>query len=424
MSLQPKSRRRALFSRRLAESAIGLSLATTLALSACTDAATDGSNTGGVGGGSIGGQAAAGGQTTGGQPTSGGETGQTGGVSSGGTPGIGGTGGGTSSGGSGGAPGGGGAGGSTGATAGSGGGDSGLVEPIERGGKYVLEFGTTFFEVDPQVGGRVTQYSLDGANILAGESITQNATNWGSTFWPAPQREWDPTTGGDQDDWPPIDWIDSGAYTGALEGETIVLTSAAPPSSTSLAKLSLVKRYSADVTAGAIDIEFILTNEAAVAASWAPWQVSRVAPDGLSFFPTGTSVVDDTLATMDIDGITWFQHDSNETYQPAPGHSHVADVGDPWVAHTDGNLVFVKTFPSITPAQFAPGIGEVKLYAAATSSGEDGYEEVEILGPYTPLDPGASLTWSVRWYLRPLPDGASATAGNVELSSFVQDLVQ
>ena len=325
---------------------------------------------------------------------------------------------------SGGADPGGGAGGSTGAVGGSGGDTPGLVQPIERDGKYVLEFGGTYFEVDPKVGGRVTRYSLNGQDILADESITQNETNWGSTFWPAPQREWDPTTGDDADDWPPIDWIDSGPYTAVLDGETIVVTSAGPPASTNLAKLSLVKRYSADVAAQAIDIEFILTNEATVEASWAPWQVSRVAPDGLSFFPTGTSVVDDTLQTMDIDGITWFQHDSEQTYQPAPGHSHVADVGDPWVAHTDGNLVIVKTFPPITPAQFAPGIGEVKLYAAATSAGEQGYEEVEILGPYTALDPGASLNWSVRWYLKELPDGASATAGNAELASFVQGLVQ
>ncbi len=342
-----------------------------------------------------------------------GTTGATGSTTATGTTGTGGTGAGTANTSAGGT-------GTVTASSSTGGGTSGLVQPIEREGKYVLEFGATYFEVDPAVGGRVTQYSLNGQNILADETITQNATNWGSTFWPAPQREWDPTSGGDSDDWPPIDWLDSGTYTATLEGETIVLSSAAPPADTNLSKLSVVKRYSADVAAQAIDIEFILTNEDTVATSWAPWQVSRVAPNGLSFFPTGTSVVDDTLPTTDIDGITWFQHDGDAMYQPTPGQSQIADVGDPWVAHTDGSLVFVLTFPAITPADFAPGIGEVKLFAADTTE----YEEVEILGPYTPLDPGESLSWSVRWYLRALPGDATAVAGDAALATFVRGLAQ
>jgi len=294
-----------------------------------------------------------------------------------------------------------------------------LVQPIERSGKYVLEFGSTLFEVDPAVGGRITQFALNGVNALATQAITENESNWGSTFWPAPQTDWDPTMGGDSNDWPPIDWIDSLPYTAALEGETIVLTSGAPPASTNLAPLSLVKRFTADLVAEAIEIEFILTNAGDVAGSWAPWQVNREGPNGLTFFPTGTSVVDDTLPTSDIDGVTWFQHPDGAPYDPEPGWAIIADVGDPWVAHVAGNLVFVTAFPSISPAEFAPTTGELKIFAATDGK----YIEIEPLGPYTALEPGASLSWTVRWYLRDMPADATAVAGDAALVSFVEGLV-
>lgn len=294
-----------------------------------------------------------------------------------------------------------------------------MVMPIERSGKYVLEFGSTLFEVDPAVGGRITQFARDGVNVLADQATTENETNWGSTFWPAPQTDWDPTMGGDSNDWPPIDWIDSLPYTATLEGETIVLTSSAPPANTNLAPLSLVKRFSADLAADAIQIEFILTNAGDVAGAWAPWQVTRFGPGGLTFFPTGTSVVDDTLPTSDIDGVTWFQHPDGAPYTPEPGWAIIADVGDPWVAQVMGSLVFVTAFPAVTPAEFAPTTGELKIFAATDGK----YIEVEPLGPYTALEPGASLSWTVRWYLRDLPAEAMAVAGNAALVSFVEGFV-
>jgi hypothetical protein len=283
----------------------------------------------------------------------------------------------------------------------------------------VLEFESTLFEVDPAVGGRITQFSQNGQNVLASAAVTGDTTNWGSTFWPAPQGAWNANDGVDTD-WPPIDWLDSLPYTAALEGETIVLTSSAPPASTDLARLSLVKRFTADLAARAISIEFILTNEDVNAGQWAPWQISRVAPNGLTFFPTGTSVVDNTLPTTDIDGVTWYQHPDGEPFNPEPGQSQIADVGAPWVAHVAGNLVFVKTFPAITPAEFAPGTGELKLFARTGGP----YVEIEPLGAYTPLEPGGSLSWVVRWYLRDLPADATAAAGDAALVSFVQGLVQ
>ncbi len=66
------------------------------------------------------------------------------------------------------------------------------------GDNYILEFNHIYFEVNAQIGGRITTFSLDGKNVLTGPSV--NPDNYGSTFWTSPQSDWD---------WPPIPEIDN-----------------------------------------------------------------------------------------------------------------------------------------------------------------------------------------------------------------------
>lgn len=292
-----------------------------------------------------------------------------------------------------------------------------LELPIERDGKYVLEFGDLLFEVDPNKGGRVTRFELNGYDVIADAGVTGDGTNSGSTFWPSPQSGWYPNS---DTEWPPIASIDSDAYSASLEGTTIVLRSPAPDHP-DRARVSVVKRFQADLEKEAIVCTFELKNEADQTVSWAPWQVTRVGPNGLSFFTTGSEVVYDRLDTTESAGITWFDHPAGVP-NPLPGWPDSpklsVDVSEPWLAHVAGNVVFVKTFPAVSPSSFAPGHGEVELYA--TSS----YMEIEVQGPYTMLAPGQSLQWTVRWMLRELPSGVSATPGNTALVDFVRDLVQ
>src|SRR5690606_37308692 len=142
------------------------------------------------------------------------------------------------------------------------------------------------------------------------------------------------------------------------------------------------------------------------------WQVSRVPPGGLSFFATGTTVMYDQLTTSELDGITWFEHPSGvpnppPTWPDMPKLS--ADAAEPWLAHVADGLLFVKAFPAVSPTDCAPGHGEVELFAV------DDYVELEAQGPSVHLGPGATSSWSVRWYLRELPAGVTATPGNAEL---------
>jgi hypothetical protein len=274
----------------------------------------------------------------------------------------------------------------------------------------VLEFGTTLFEVDPQQGARITRFSLNGQNVIAGADVTGMSINWGSTFWPSPQSVWS---------WPPITSIDSEAYTAALEGNTIVLTS--PPPASTGPRVSVVKRFSANLSAGAIELQFTLKNEEATAKSWAPWQVTRVAPNGLTFFATGVAPVYNKLTVTNSGGITWFkQPEGIPTPLPtSPDQPKlIADAGEPWLAYATGKVVFIKTFPAVTPAEFAPAEGEVEIYAVPA------YEEIEPQGAYVLMQPGATQSWTVRWYLRDVPAGATVSAGDAALVSFVRSVAQ
>lgn len=283
-----------------------------------------------------------------------------------------------------------------------------LVMPIERSGKYVLEFENTVFEVDPTVGGRITTFSVAGQNVLAGADVTGNDVNWGSTVWPSPQTAWDSDA---EEDWPPLEHVDSAQYTAAVEGKTIVLTGPAAPDEGDLAKVRVTKRFTPNLFERAIDCDLSLTNTDSDPKMFALWQVSRVAPNGLSFFPTGEVVARNELTTTDAAGVTWFQH-------PGGSGKINADAGGSWLAHVAGGLVFVKRFAGLTPAQQAPGEGEVELYAA------DEYVELEVQSEYLELAPGASLTWSVRWLLRPLPSTITPEVGSTELVQFVRGLAE
>ena len=89
-----------------------------------------------------------------------------------------------------------------------------------------------------------------------------------------------------------------------------------------------------------------------------------------------------------------------------------------WLAAVVNGTVFVKKFDDV-PASAQPSTeAEIELYSAAK------YVEVEAQGPYQMIAVGGSITWTMRWFARPLPSGATAAAGDANLLAFVQSLVQ
>jgi Domain of unknown function (DUF4380) len=274
------------------------------------------------------------------------------------------------------------------------------LTPVERDGRYVLEFEDVSFEVDPKLGARVTRYAIAGQNLLTGPEV--DATNWGSTFWPSPQARWN---------WPPVPELDTEAYEGGIRGDAIELTSR----TAERVKVQVTKRFRASAAERAIVLEYTLSNRDTTEVSWAGWEISRVAPNGITFFPTGDKAVNTQLAVTNMDAISWYRHDPSAV--PMGGLKFSGDGRGGWLAHVAGDALWVKTFDDVPVEQQAPAPeAEIEIYAAA------GYVEIEPQGPYTALAPGESLTWSVRWRAQRVPPDVMLEPGNAALVELAESL--
>lgn len=279
-----------------------------------------------------------------------------------------------------------------------------------NGSKYSLSFGSTYFEVDAALGGRITSFKAAGQELLADAATTGQEYYWGSTFWPSPQNWALPPIGTDT-----IATIDNQPYTPKLENGVLTLTSAlntAPPA------IVLTKKFSADVAKEAVIIEYTMTNGGTKPVAVAPWEVTRVAGGGISFYPEASAPVlhDQNLVlpptTLEA-GARWFKHDVSVT----AATKFFADGKDGWVAHAAGDLLLIKTFPDISAAQSPPGESEIEIYAVPK------YVEVEQQGAVETLAVGASSAhWTVRWYARKL--AAPAAVGSAELVTYVQNQIK
>jgi hypothetical protein len=264
-----------------------------------------------------------------------------------------------------------------------------------RGERIVLEVDDAFLEIDPGAGARITAFRLAGVNVLTGPEV--DARNWGSTIWTSPQSDWG---------WPPPPEFDESAY--ALGEDEDAITLSGPPNAA--LGVALVKRFSVDRTRRCFVVECGLRNVGERPRAFAPWQVSRVAPRGLTFFPTGAAA-GGSLVVQRTGGATWYEHAPEGL--GGEGAKICADGTGGFVAHRAGRTLFVKTFADLPPEAQAPGEGEVEIYA------NDRYVEVEVQGPYASVDPGATSFWPVRWALRALPPHLMrAAAGDEELLAF------
>lgn len=235
----------------------------------------------------------------------------------------------------------------------------------------------------------------------------------GSVSWPAPQSAWG---------WPPpleIEATPSGNYTYEHKldvdqaSKSFTLTSGVSDE----LSLQLSKRISVDPDSGAILLDYTLRNTGEQARSWAPWEVTRVPANGLSFYATGslapTSGTWPPLNVTEIGGVTWHQHRISDAMSKL-----YADTAEGWLAHTDGVLVMVKCFDKIPADAAAPGEQQIEIFDGET------YVEVEAQGAYQSIPAGGELQWPHSWHLREIPEGVDAVPGNAQLVAFVRDLCE
>jgi hypothetical protein len=278
--------------------------------------------------------------------------------------------------------------------------------PTVSGSVYTFTFGDTVFTVDAAKAGRVVSFALAGRNVLTAAKNRED-NNWGSTFWTSPQSDWN---------WPPPPELDPNPYTARLDGAALVLESAIIPA------LGLVvsKRFTVDAGGAAVTIAYGIINRGPQARRVAPWEISRVASGGLTFFPMGEGQpwkgFQELLPLTITDGVAWLP---SETQPASADQKAFADARAGWIAHVAGDLLLVKSFPGISAAQAAPGEAEIELYTDAGRT----YVEVENQGGYVELAPGAALTWPVRWCLRKLDAKVPVRPGSAALLAVVHSLL-
>jgi hypothetical protein len=282
----------------------------------------------------------------------------------------------------------------------------GLMMPIQRGNLYVLEFGNTNFTVDGMQGARITTFSIDGTNILTGPNV--NAKFWGSTFWTAPESDWMPPN--------VVANIDTAPYAMSI-GNDSSITAVGMTANVANKMVSVTKHFAADLATKSIAIEYTLTNKGTASFQLGHWEVTRVPPGGLTFYPAGTGMAAyGPIMLEKVGGYYWFDHTKFPAGQIAKAGGD--DVGS-WVAHVmpdpAGDIVLIKSFPDIPPGTAPPGHSEIEIFSAADKS----YVEIEAHNRMLTFMPGQAIPWPVRWYLRRLPVGTMRAVGSQALVDFV-----
>jgi hypothetical protein len=278
-----------------------------------------------------------------------------------------------------------------------------------RDGRYTVKLQQQSLEVDPAIGGRITSLNINGKNFLTDSTV--NKFNWGSSFWPSPQSDWD---------WPPPAEIDNQPYTAELKGDVLKLVSQKD------AKFGLIvtKEFSGNKREGSFTIKYSITNGSDQVRKVAPWEVTRVHTQGIAFFPYGKGERRGGLipSTIEKDGICWYVYDSTKV--PRKGDTQLyADGAEGWFAQINGNVILVKKFPDIPLEKNAPKEGEVELYANKAPFAKS-YVEIEHQGAYEELQPGETSTWEMTWLLRKLPASLKPKAGDPQLVRYARQFVK
>jgi hypothetical protein len=297
-----------------------------------------------------------------------------------------------------------------------GGGATGLTQPIAQGNLDVYDFGDTTFTVDGTQGARITTFSMDGTNVLTGATV--NAQFWGGTFWTAPQGDW--WTGAVPPNYAPIDYGPYMMSVGADSSITAVgstATFAMPPK-----QVAVTKVFSIDLDAASVGISYSMTNKGTAAIKIGHWELARVFPGGLTFYPAAAAapvIAFGTMTVQKMGAYEWFDETSFPKGGAAAKSVGDAAMGGGWIAHVvpdpAGPLVLIRTFPDIPVGSAGPGDGAVEIFVQADGT----YEEIETHNQLLTIAAGQSAPWQTHWYLRRLPVGTAVTAGNQALVDFV-----
>ena len=263
-------------------------------------------------------------------------------------------------------------------------------------GKYTLRNGAVTMTVSTD-GGKILSFKYGDAEII---SQSRFPNSFGSTFWTSPQKEWN---------WPPVPEFDRMPYEVLAGNDRLTMTSAVSEK----LKYQVRKEISTDETDGAIVVAYTIVNCSGETRQVAPWEITRVPNDGIIFFDAAADKITPAglLDFKQEEGLCWYQADE------ANENRKINADGKGWLAYHANGLLLVKRFQDLDATQPAPGEAEIQVYVNMRKT----FIEIESQGAYTTLQPDASLTWTVRWYLQPCEGAAQPSQ---ELKQMVNKVIQ
>ena len=269
--------------------------------------------------------------------------------------------------------------------------------------KYAVSVQNLTMTVDAAHGGKILSFKLGEQEVIAQNPALApqpapaegqpprrrffNPNSYGSTFWTSPQKEWN---------WPPVPEYDSLPYAAEVKDGPVQVVGVAVPALFLEGQVSkygykVCKTFTVDPSDLAFVITYSIVNESGETRKVAPWQITRVPNGGFLEFdakPEGVTPADLMKVTFD-DGMATLEVDV------ADQNRKINVDGKGWLNFRDNGLVLSQRFPDIAQQDAAPGEAEIQVYIDARKS----FVEIEAQGPYTELQPGGKLDWTVRWYL-------------------------
>ena len=249
--------------------------------------------------------------------------------------------------------------------------------------KYSIEVGDLSMVVNAATGGKILSFKYKDQEVI---SQLNRPEQFGSTFWTSPQKEWN---------WPPVQEYDKRAYTVEEKGSSLVMTSEV----SSRLGFRIRKEFTTDKKRNAIVVTYSIINEGKEARKVAPWEITRVPNSGMIFF-------DAPVDGITPAGLMPFEQQFNAAWyhtDTANQNRKVNADGKGWLAYVNDGLLLVKKFQDLKVGEPAPDEAEIQVYVNMGKT----YIELESQGAYTLLQPGESLSWTVKWYLLPYQGDAT-----------------
>lgn len=257
--------------------------------------------------------------------------------------------------------------------------------------------------IDPNAGGRVLSYSLNGVNVLY-EDSTQNG--WIST--PQMPRSKGHLAGGRFDIGPSrtkpnTDLFFFGKWNASITGRLSArLTSQTDP----ITKIYLIRDFVLDSNTSHLSVTQTIVNTGSKSFKACFWSRTFVAGNGICLMPVNSKsrFPKKYIMFMNRDTINMFPADTNIFVKddllvikgPPQKPKLEMDVDTPgWIAYaTTSNYLFVKKFKVYNDRQY----GDVSAANASVWYNGTQMTEIEPIGPWELISPGNRKSFSEHWY--------------------------